>query len=237
MTRSQVRVLVHPQENMNTKLLKVRKERFLLLWTELKKLYPQDRLTELNWNTPWELVVAVALSAQCTDKKVNEVTPVLFEAYPNAATLAAANIEDIKKIIFRTGFYKAKAKNIVGLSQLLVEKFGGVVPTEIEDLIQLPGVGRKTAQVTRAYAFNLCDGIPVDTHVKRFAIRYNLTDNTVVEKIEQDLCEVIPRDLWIEVPSKFIAYGRRLAPAKKYDTSIDPLVKVYPPAGNIFRVN
>ena len=144
---------------------------------------------------------------------------------------------DIKKIIFRTGFYKAKAKNIVGLSRLLVEKFGGVVPTEIEDLIQLPGVGRKTAQVTRAYAFNLCDGIPVDTHVKRFAIRYNLTDNTVVEKIEQDLCEVIPRDLWIEVPSKFIAYGRRLAPAKKYDTSIDPLVKVYLPAGNIFRVN
>jgi endonuclease-3 len=222
---------------MKSEDLRVRKARFLKLWEELKKLYPQERLTELNWSTPWELVVAVALSAQCTDKKVNEVTPVLFAKYPTPHQLAQADIEDVQNIIFQTGFYKSKSKNIIGLSRVLVERFNGVVPKEIEDLIQLPGVGRKTAQVTRAYAFNLCDGIPVDTHVKRFAIRYNLTDHAAVEKIEQDLCEVIPRELWIEVPSKFIAYGRRLAPAKKYDTSIDPLAKIYPPAGKVFRVN
>lgn len=222
---------------MNPKLLKERQERFLKLWKELKKLYKEERQTELDWKNPWELIVAVALSAQCTDKKVNEVTKVLFKKYPNVQKLAGADIKDVEKIIYQTGFYRAKAKNIIKLSQQLIDDFDGKVPTEIAELTKLAGVGRKTAQVVRAYAFDLAEGIPVDTHVKRFAIRYDLTDFTDVERIEKDLLEIIPKKLWIEVPHKFIAYGRRLAPAKPYDISEDPLINIYPLAGKMFRVN
>ncbi|HEY1041423.1 MAG TPA: endonuclease III [Candidatus Paceibacterota bacterium] len=222
---------------MKSELLKERQQRFKLLWKELKKLYPEDRHTELHWKNPWELVVSVALSAQCTDKKVNEVTAVLFKKYPTPQKLAKADLADVEKIVYQTGFYKAKAKNIIKLSQQLLEEFNGEVPQEINELTKLAGVGRKTAQVVRAYAFNIATGMPVDTHVKRFALRYNLTDHTEVEKIEKDLLEVIPKETWIDAPHKFIAYGRRLAPAKPYDTSQDPLIKIYPPAGKIFRVN
>lgn len=179
----------------------------------LKELFPQAECA-LIFQTPFQLLVATILSAQCTDKQVNKVTPFLFEKYPDAESMAAAPIESIEKLIHSTGFYKNKAKNIKAMSISLVEKFNGVVPNNMEDLTSLAGVGRKTANVVLGNAFHI-PGMVVDTHVKRITNRYGLTKNSDPEKIEQDLMKLVPRDNWTEVSHQLVLFGRAVCDAKK----------------------
>lgn len=179
----------------------------------LKELFPQAECA-LIFQTPFQLLVATILSAQCTDKQVNKVTPSLFEKYPDAESMAKAPIESIEELIHSTGFYKNKAKNIKAMSISLVEKFGGVVPDNMEDLTSLAGVGRKTANVVLGNAFHI-PGMVVDTHVKRITNRYGLTKNSDPEKIEQDLMKIIPRENWTEVSHQLVLFGRTVCDAKK----------------------
>ena len=221
------------------KKIKERKLRADALLVELKKIIPQSEHTTSDltyWKNPWELLVAVILSAQCTDKRVNIVIEKLFKKYKKIEDYANARQEDFEKDIFSTGFYKNKAKNIIAAANKVLADFGGVIPETLAELITIPGAARKTANVVLGNAFGKMEGIAVDTHVKRFAIRFNLTDNKTPEKIEQDLMKLFHKKDWFIVSNLMIQYGRRIAPAKRYDTSLDPLVKLYPPAGEVFRV-
>ena len=180
----------------------------------LADLYP-GATTELQYRTPFELLVATILSAQCTDERVNRVTPELFARYPDAAALARARLPDVEAIIRSTGFYKNKACHIVAMSQMLVERFGGTVPHTMEEIVSLPGVARKTANVVLGTAFGIAEGIVVDTHVRRLAERIGLSTAADPETIEQDLMRLIPRERWIEAGHLLILHGRRVCTARK----------------------
>jgi len=190
----------------------------------------------LTYSSPWELLVAVILSAQCTDKKVNEVTARLFKKYPTLDAYVRADLEEFAQDIRSTGFFRNKAKNVLGAARRVSDVYGGVVPCSMEDLLTLPGVARKTANVVLGNACGIVEGIAVDTHVKRFAIRYDLTDARDPVKIEQDLMMLLPKEDWFGFTYRAIEYGRTIAPARRYDTSKDPLVALYPPAAERFRV-
>lgn len=179
----------------------------------LKELFPMAHC-ELKYSSPFQLLTATILSAQCTDKQVNKVTPLLFEKYPDAAKMSSAPIEDIENIIRSTGFYKNKAKNIKTMAATLMENHGGNVPDNMESLTKLPGVGRKTANVVLGNAFGV-PGMVVDTHVKRITNKYGLTKNSDPEKIEQDLMKIIPREKWTEVSHQLVLFGRSVCDAKK----------------------
>lgn len=179
----------------------------------LKELFPVAECA-LIFNNPFQLIVATILSAQCTDNQVNKVTPKLFAAYPDAESMAIAPIEEIEKLIYSTGFYKNKAKNIKAMAESLVKYHGGVVPADMDKLTVLPGVGRKTANVVLGNAFNI-PGMVVDTHVKRITNRYGLTKNQDPEKIEQDLMKIIPKERWTEVSHELVLFGRAICDAKK----------------------
>ncbi|MFT7557918.1 MAG: endonuclease-3 [Planctomycetota bacterium] len=222
--------------SVTDQLLTERRARFKKLYKKLREIYPVEPESFLAFVTPWQLLVAVILSARCTDEQVNKVTPVLFSKYPDADSLATAPLSVIEELVHSTGFYRQKAKAIQGAAQAVVRDFAGVTPQAMEDLIQLPGVGRKTANVVRYFVWGVATGVVVDTHIKRFAIRYDLTDHAQPEKIEGDLMDVVPEKEWGNVAYYILRYGRGIAPAKKYDTSTDPLVAIYPPAGKIFRV-
>lgn len=181
----------------------------------LTELFPAPKCA-LEFETPFQLLVATILSAQCTDKQVNKVTPALFAEYPNAETMSKAPIEDVEKIIHSTGFYKNKAKNITNAAKGIVEKFGGVVPNNMEDLTSLAGVGRKTANVVLGHAFDT-PGMVVDTHVIRISNRFGMTKNSDPEKIEQDLMKVIPQHDWILFSHRLVLFGRSVCDAKKPD--------------------
>ncbi|MBP6925844.1 MAG: endonuclease III [Candidatus Pacebacteria bacterium] len=218
---------------------KERRLRARALLRALKKLFPtqEHALTELtHWKNPWELLVAVILSAQCTDKRVNIVTEKLFKKYKKSTDYAHARQQDFEKDIASINFFRAKTKNIIASAQKIITEYNGVVPETMHELITLPGVARKTANVVLGNAFGKTEGIAVDTHVKRFAIRYGLTDEKTPEKIEQDLMKLFPKKDWFLVSNLMIQYGRQIAPARKYDISKDPLIKIYPPAGEFFRV-
>jgi len=209
------------------------------LLIQLKKLFPTKKhaLTELSfWKNPWELLVAVMLSAQCTDKRVNIVTEKLFKKYKKIQDYVHVSQYEFEKDIHSTGFYRNKAKNIKGAAQKVITDFKGTVPDTMEELITLPGVARKTANVVLGNAFGKMQGIAVDTHVQRFVIRYNLSDYRDSPRIEKDLMKLFPKKDWFLVSNLVIQYGRQIAPARKYDISQDPLIKLYPPAGKIFRV-
>lgn len=163
--------------------------------------------TALDYRSPWELLVVTVLSAQTTDETVNRVAPQLFERYPAPADLAEANPEDVEKIVFSTGFYRQKTKSIIGLAAAVEEQFGGVVPDNLADLTTLPGVGRKTASVLLAEAWDQ-PAIAVDTHVRRVAGRLGLTAETNPTKIEHDLMALYPRDVWSGISMRFIQFGR-----------------------------
>lgn len=180
----------------------------------LHETFP-DAHCELNFNNAWELLVATILSAQCTDQKVNQVTPALFARYPTPEALAEAEIEDIEKMIYSTGFYRNKAKNIQGAARRLVTVYGGEIPTDINELLTLPGVARKTANVVLGNAFRITEGIVVDTHVKRIANRLGLTQESTPEKIERDLMALTPHEEWIDLSHLLIFLGRRVCDAKK----------------------
>jgi endonuclease-3 len=173
---------------------------------ELAVLYP-DVHTELNFGTPLELLVATILSAQTTDKRVNMVTPILFARYPTAADYASADRDEMEKIIQSTGFYRAKTNSLIGLGQALCERFGGEVPAKLNDLVTLPGVGRKTANVVLGNAFGI-PGITVDTHFGRLARRFHWTTETDPVKVEADVAALIPRKGWTDLSQRMIWHGR-----------------------------
>jgi endonuclease III len=180
---------------------------------ELARVYP-DAHTELNFTTPLELLVATILSAQSTDRRVNMVTPVLFARYRTAADYAAANREDMEKIIQSTGFFRAKTTSLIGLGQALCDRFGGEVPSRLRDLVTLPGVGRKTANVVLGNAFGV-PGITVDTHFARLARRFGWTTQTDPVKIESEVGALFPRSQWTMLSHRLIWHGRRVCHARR----------------------
>lgn len=212
-----------------------RQERCATLDRELKRLFPEASIV-LHYSSPWELLVAVMLSAQCTDKMVNEVTKTLFQKYSNLSSYVNADPMEFEQDIRRTGFFRNKTKHVLTTAREINERFGGTVPCTIEELTSLPGVARKTANIVLGAVYGVVEGIAVDTHVKRFAIRFDLTDHSDPNKIEQDLMMLVPKEDWYTFTYRVIEYGRQIAPARKYDTSKDPLVALYPRAGTRFRV-
>lgn len=198
-----------------------KKKRILEIIKRLRKSIPEHKIA-LKFRSPLELLVATILSAQCTDKRVNMVTDSLFKKYKKAEDYARANLEVFEKEIRSTGFYKAKAKNITGCAKELVRRFSGKVPNRMEDLVTLPGVGRKTANVVLGNAFRI-PGIAVDTHVKRITYRLGLTAQTDPEKIEFDLNEIVPKKNWTEFSHLIIWHGRLVCFARKPKCSECPI--------------
>ncbi len=172
---------------------------------------------ELNYRSPLELLVATILSAQCTDERVNKVTPALFAAYPTAQAYAEADIEELQEAVRPTGFFRNKAKNIQGAARRIVEAYDGQVPSEMGDLLTLPGVARKTANVVLGCAYHIADGVVVDTHVKRLSNRLGLTAESNPEKIERDMMNLVPQEEWIDIGHLLIFHGRRVCAARKPD--------------------
>lgn len=190
--------------------------RVAALLEALRRTYP-DAHCELNYSTPLELLVATVLSAQCTDQRVNQVTADLFRRYRTAAEYANAPLGELEEAIKSTGFYRNKARSLQGCCRALVERHGGEVPRSLEALTQLPGVGRKTANVVLGNAFGLNEGLVVDTHVARLAQRLDLTRQRDPLKIEQDLMPLVPRELWTLFSHWLIWHGRRRCFARKPD--------------------
>lgn len=180
----------------------------------LERLYP-DAECALRHKNPYELLVATILSAQCTDARVNMVTPALFERFPDAQALAAAELSEVEELIHSTGFFRAKAKNLVAMATQLVARHNGTVPDDHDALTALPGVGRKTASVVLGVAFGKASGVVVDTHVKRLAFRLGLTTNRDPIRIEQDLMTSMPRKHWIAISHQLILHGRRTCGARR----------------------
>jgi endonuclease-3 len=182
----------------------------------LAREYPGSarELCALRHDGPFQLLVATILSAQCTDERVNMVTPALFAAFPTPAAMAAADRERLEELIRPTGFFRNKATSLLGMSQALVERFGGEVPSAMEDLVTLPGVGRKTANVVRSVAFGL-PGLPVDTHVGRVSRRLGLTATADPVKAEHELCELLPPEEWGAFSLRLILHGRRVCTARR----------------------
>lgn len=193
----------------------------------LSKEFP-DAHCELNFKTPYELLVATVLSAQCTDVRVNLVTPALFKKYPDAKSLAKATSSSLQNLIHSTGFYVNKSKNLLGAAKLIVKEHGGEIPSTMEELIKLPGVGRKTANVILGNAYGISEGIVVDTHVKRIATRLGLTQSTTPEKIEDDLCKIFPKKEWFMISHLMVFLGRRICIARKPKCPECPLAKICP---------
>ncbi len=183
------------------------------IYRELAATYP-DAHTELNFTTPLELLVATILSAQSTDKGVNLVTPALFARYPTAADYAAADRDEMEKMIKPTGFFRAKTTSLIGLGQALCERFGGEVPKRMRDLVTLPGVGRKTANVVLGNAFGI-PGITVDTHFGRLARRFGWTTSTEPDKVEQEVGALFPRKDWTFLSHLLIWHGRRVCHSRR----------------------
>jgi endonuclease-3 len=181
---------------------------------ELAARYP-DADCELRWKNPFQLLCATILSAQCTDARVNMVTPELFRRWPDAAALARARQSDVEKVIRSTGFFRNKARNLIGMARALAERHGGRVPRTMDEMLELPGVARKTANVVLGTAYGLATGVVVDTHVHRLSRRLGLTRKDDPRKIEQDLMAKVPQAQWIAFSHRLIWHGRRVCDARK----------------------
>ncbi|MEK7600365.1 MAG: endonuclease III [Patescibacteria group bacterium] len=192
------------------------------VWRTLSKLFPNAGMV-LRYSNPWELVVAVQLSAQCTDKKVNEVTVKLFQQFRTLEDYCSADAKIFERAIFSTGFYKNKTKNILAAARMVRDVFGGTVPRTMEDVLKLPGVARKTANVVLGNAYKVVDGIAVDTHVRRLSRRWGLTEHDNPVHIERDLMKLFPRAHWLDLTYKMIDYGRTYCQAKKHNHALCPL--------------
>jgi endonuclease-3 len=202
-----------------------RKARVQLILKILDEMYP-DATCALIHRNPWELLVATILSAQCTDKRVNEVTPGLFRKYPTPRDFAAVRPEALASDIRSTGFFNNKAKSIVGAAKKIVNEFGGKVPRTLEELITVPGAARKTANVVLGTAYGIASGVVVDTHVQRIARRLDLTKQADPVKVEQDLIKIIPKERWILFAHQIIHHGRALCIARKpkcAECKLDPI--------------
>lgn len=190
----------------------------------LARTYP-DAVCALHHHNPFQLLVATILSAQCTDERVNLVTPELFRQFPTPEILAQAPQSDIEQVIKSTGFFRAKARNLKSMAQKLTSEFGGELPRTVEELIQLPGVGRKTANVLLGTAFGLATGVVVDTHVKRISYLLGLTRHTDPVKIEQDLMAILPQKEWVNFSHRLIHHGRAICIARRPRCAECPLLK------------
>lgn len=191
-----------------------KKQRALEILTRLKTLYP-DAKCSLDFETPVQLLIATILSAQCTDERVNKVTPELFRQFPDAAAFASADLIEIENLVKSTNFYRNKAKNIQAACRMIMERYSGEVPQTMEELLTLPGVARKTANVVLANAFGINMGVTVDTHVKRLSYRLGLTKHTDPVKVEQDLIKLLPRPDWENWSIRLIYHGRAVCNARK----------------------
>jgi endonuclease-3 len=190
--------------------------RAAVLLRGLKKLFPKTRMF-LNYRSHWELLVAVQLSAQCTDKKVNEITPALFFRYPTLEDYVSADPREFEKFIFQSGFYRNKTKNILAAAKMVKHTFHGEIPKTMKDILTIPGVARKTANVVLGNAYNIVEGIAVDTHVKRLSHKLGLSRETDPNKIEKDLMTLFPKKEWFHLTYLLIEFGRKYCPAKKHD--------------------
>ena len=202
---------------MNTlgkkKVSKKEQERIKRILDLLDKHYSEHQTTYLNHDNPWQLLIATILSAQCTDDRVNQVTSKLFKKYQSIEDFANADIKELEQDVFSTGFYRNKAKNIIGATKMLLSDFNGEVPSDIESLTNLSGVGRKTANVIRGNIYNI-PSIVVDTHVKRISNRLGLASSKDPEKVEFELMEILPEENWIEYNLQVIAHGRSICTAR-----------------------
>ena len=207
-----------------------RKRRVRILNAKLKQLFPKKQITGLRHRSHWQLVVAVILSAQTTDKKVDEVTARLFKKYRTLNDYLHAPLKEFTYSIKEIGLYRNKAKNILAAAHIVKERYGGRIPKTMRELMQLPGVGRKTANVVLGNAYGVIEGIAVDTHVKRFAQKFNLTDYADPEKIERDLMRLLPRREWFGFSLRLIFYGRTFCPARKHGCADHPLTRLFPSA-------
>ncbi len=199
----------------------------------LKKLFPKADMV-LDYKNPWECLVAVMLSAQCTDKRVNMVTERLFKKYRTLEDYLRADPKEFEKDIYSTGFYKNKTKNILAAAKIVKEKFGGKVPKTMEEVLLIPGVARKTANVVLGNVYGVVEGIAVDTHVRRFALKFGLTSHRDPKKIEKDLMEIIPKQEWFQFTYLAIEYGRQICPARRHSCENHPLSKICPRAARIW---
>jgi len=206
-----------------------------IILQRLHEAYP-DACCELDYETPIQLLTAVILSAQCTDVRVNQVTPVLFEKYPDAAALAGADRAELEETIRSTGFFRQKARFIQESARAIVHKHGGEIPDNMAELTKLNGVARKTANVVLGEVYGIADGITVDTHVKRIAHRLGLVStNKDAVKVERELMEIIPQEEWINISHLLIFHGRRICKARKPDCPNCPLHDICPSSENVMR--
>ncbi|MEG4326508.1 endonuclease III [Microcoleus sp. herbarium5] len=208
------------------------KQRSLEILIRLKRLYPEAPCT-LNYETPVQLLVATILSAQCTDDRVNLVTPALFERFPDAVALGNADLEELERLVRSTGFYRNKSKNIKGACWAIVNKFNNQVPQRMELLLELPGVARKTANVVLAHAFGINMGVTVDTHVKRLTQRLGLTEHTDPIRIERDLMILLPQPDWENWSIRLVYHGRAVCNARNPACNICELADLCPSANSL----
>ena len=192
---------------------------------QLRKLFPDAKIA-LRFSNPWELLVAIILSAQCTDKKVNEVTEKLFRKYQTLDDYVSTTQGEFEQDIFQTGFYRNKARNILATAKIIKEKYDGTIPNTMEEMLALPGVARKTANVFLSNAYGVVEGIAVDTHVKRLSNVLGLSSEHDPNKIEKDLMALYPKEEWNKITYLLIEYGRAYCQAKKHDHANCPLTKV-----------
>jgi endonuclease-3 len=211
------------------KSLPEKKVRAKAIYRQLSKSYPNVRC-ELDYNSAFQLLVATVLSAQCTDKRVNQTTPALFKKYPNPKKMSQADLKDIQRLVKSTGFFRAKAKNIKALSNKIMEDFDGDVPSNLEDLITLPGVGRKTANVVLGHAFGI-PGITVDTHFGRLSRRFGWSKQSDPVKVEFEVGELIAEKEWTNLSQRMIWHGRRVCHSRKPACGACPLAKLCPSYG------
>ncbi len=225
---------------MGTKIVSVsttrkplsKKQRALEILVRLKHLYP-DATCSLNYSTPVQLLVATILSAQCTDERVNKVTPALFARFPDAASLAIADLVELENLVRSTGFYRNKAKNIQAACRMIVTEFDSVVPNQMTQLLQLPGVARKTANVVLAHAYGINAGVTVDTHVKRLSQRLGLTEHPDPVRIEKDLMALLPQPDWENWSIRLIYHGRAICKARSPACEACQLADLCPTANKI----
>ncbi|CAK6699581.1 endonuclease III [Synechococcus sp. CBW1107] len=203
------------------------RQRAPLLLERLGQLYPHATCS-LDWRTPYELLVATMLSAQCTDERVNQVTPALFARFPDAAAAAAVEGEDVEPYVHATGFFRNKARNIVSSSRLLIERHAGEVPQTMEELLELPGVARKTATVVLAHAFGINAGVTVDTHVRRLSQRLGLSKQREPQRIEPDLMKLVPQPDWQNLSIRLIFHGRAVCTARNPLCQTCPIADLCP---------
>ena len=211
-----------PKQNKNTS-----PDRVAAILKGLDEAYP-EALCALTHTSPWELLVATILSAQCTDVRVNMVTPELFKRFPTPAAMAKATLPQLEALVKTTGFFRNKAKSIQGAAKKITEEFGGKVPETLAELITIPGAARKTANVVLGVCFNKAEGVVVDTHVLRISRRLELAKSDTPQKVEQELMKVLPKDRWINFSHQIIHHGRKVCDARKpkcKDCNLEPLCR------------